>query len=95
MNGYKDIFMRLSRQGGWDTQNPRWDFGSLGGDGLDVDFQPILRRRAGAGAAAGLATTTSTDSVGICEASWARLRRRQFLFGVKQRESAAPESRAF
>lgn len=69
--------------------------GHAGGDGLDVDFQPILRRRAGAGAAAGLATTTSTDSVGICEASWARLRRRQFLFGVKQRESAAPESRAF
>ena len=38
---------------------------------------------------------TSTDSVGICEASWARLRRRQLLFGVKQRESASPESRGF
>ena len=80
------------------TQNPKSAMGfwvTRGRWAGCVDFQPILRRRAGGGAAAGLATTASTDSVGICEASWARLHRRQFLLGVKQRESAAPESRGF
>jgi hypothetical protein len=38
----------------------------------------------------GLATTASTAIVGICEVSWARLRRQRLLFGVKERESAAP-----
>jgi hypothetical protein len=66
------------------------DFVWRGRVGRKVDFQPVLRRAAGADALPGPVAAVSAAGSGAIEAFCARLRRRLLVFGVMDRENEKP-----